>query len=124
MLSGGDGDWAGAEAAFKEGAAAFVDGDLTKAETAFASAAEKEPGWARAKLFQAVAQRLAGQNSSSLAAEAVSTLPEDWEGRKAAILVHLLGGKDGKAEAAALAEMKESFSTRRFDEFWDAAEAE
>jgi len=119
LMGGEEGDWAGAEAAFKEGAVAFVDGDLPTAELAFKAAVEKEPGWARAKLFEGIAQALAGKDGTALATEAVKTLPEDWEGRKAAILVQLLAGKDGKAEAKALGEMRESFSTRRFDEFWD-----
>ncbi len=127
MISADKGDWAGAEAAFQEGAAAFVDGEFAKASSSFSTAAEKEPGWARAKLFQAVAQVLGGgdvASASTLAAEAVKTLPEDWDGQEIAVLVHILAGKGGKAEAQALAEAQESFSTRRFAEFWDDEEDE
>ena len=73
-----------------------------------------------------MAQALGGGDAAgaaTLAAEAMQALPEDWQGRKAVVLLQVLAGKDGKAEAKALAERKESFSTRRFDELWPADDA-
>ena len=53
--------WAEAETAFAEGCAAIVAADAAAADTAFGKALEKEPAWARARFFRALAKALAPQ---------------------------------------------------------------
>jgi tetratricopeptide (TPR) repeat protein len=117
--------WEAASAAFKEGSAAMVAGDMAKADEAFGKALESEPAWGRAKLFQAVAKAVAGTDmdaAATLAKEAIDGLIDDWEGQENAILVLLLAGKDGKPEAKKLSQRLESFSNRRYEELWDEDE--
>ncbi len=111
--------WEKAVTGCSQGCAALVGGDYVQAEQGFAHAVEIEPGWGRARLFRAVAAALAGKDLAAAAADArqaAEALIDDWDGRTAAVLVRLLAGERPTAEMKALAERRESFAPRRFDE--------
>ncbi len=117
LLGAGNQQWQGAVAGFKKGTAALVDGAWADAGTAFASAVEAEPGWGRAKLFQAAAKALGGDaaGGATIAAEAVKLLPDDYGGQRLAVLLALLAGQDAKALAKDVAERQEAHRIRRID---------
>jgi tetratricopeptide (TPR) repeat protein len=110
--------WTAASDAFTAGAAAFVAGDLAKADASFAAALEKEPSWARASLFRAAAIALQGADlpgAAALAKTAAESLPDDFAGRELAVLIRALAAEDVKAEVAALGERAESYAPRKVE---------
>ena len=112
--------WEAASKAFTEGCAALAAENATKAADQFSLALDKEPGWHRAKLFRALAQ--AFQPGSDLpsvaraALEAVSEVPDDWEGREVAITLAVWAGVDASDQLRNLGRHIEERSPRRFDQ--------
>lgn len=111
--------WGEALGGFGKGCIALVDGDYATAKAGFGWALEREPGWGRARLFRAVAAALEGTDLRGAAADAelaAKGLIDDWDGRTVAILVRYLAKKSVASELKALAERRESFAPRLYDD--------
>jgi tetratricopeptide (TPR) repeat protein len=111
--------WRTALGGFNGGCLALISRDFASARQGFEKAIEKEPGWGRARMFLAVALALEGADLPKAALEAeraVENLIDDWDGRTACVLVRYLAKRNLGGELKALAERRESFAPRRYDD--------
>ncbi len=111
--------WGEALAGFGRGCKGLMEGSYREARGGFRYALEREPGWGRARLFLAVATALEGKDMKEAAADAeraAGDLIDDWDGRTAAILVRALAKQNVTADLKALAERRESFAPRRYED--------